>query len=421
MPLVIPLAHDFVCPWCWIALSQARRLAAEFDVTFDWLGYELYPGDTAWPEPATAESGPGEDRPKTPSRLALAHAAEGMPPPREPRPERVRTFHAHEAVEYAKLDGKQDLMVERLYRAYWERGEQINELKVLTRLASGLIDDLDEFEHSVRSRRFRDRITLFDEPARAKGVYSLPTYWIGGERYAAQPTTILREALRAHAKPAGLGDLYLSLTFGSAPAERPYVVINMASTIDGKTATGERHEHAMDLGSDADHEAMRRIQSNVQAVLLGAGSLRATPGLWYPKRLWRFVATRSGDLPRDGRFFTDVPDRAVVISPGCANVPGALTFGGQEIDWPAALRHLRRELGIESLLVEGGGELNASLLAQDLADELFLTVAPKVRLGRHVPTYADGDPLPRKAVLRFELVSERRVGDEMFLRYRRAR
>jgi riboflavin biosynthesis pyrimidine reductase len=53
-------------------------------------------------------------------------------------------------------------------------------------------------------------------------------------------------------------------------------------------------------------------------------------------------------------------------------------------------------------------------------DELFLTIAPKVRLGRDVPTYAGGEALPREAIQRFSLVEHQAVGDEIFLRYRRA-
>lgn len=221
---------------------------------------------------------------------------------------------------------------------------------------------------------------------------------------------VLRQALWAHAGSRQIGDLYADLTLGPAQGYRPYVAINMAATIDGKIVTGERSEAVMDLGSEVDHEAMRRIESVADAVMIGAGTLRATKGLWYPVRLRRYVATVSGDLPREGRFFTDAPDRAHVITP---------TEG--DVDWPAVLAEMRRVHGVERLLVEGGSELNASLLAADLVDELFLTVTPKVKLGRDVPTLAGGAALPREGVMGFQLVSERRIGDEVFLRYRRSR
>lgn len=210
---------------------------------------------------------------------------------------------------------------------------------------------------------------------------------------------------------------YADLQFPQPPPDRPYVFINMVTTIDGKILTGERDEPVMDLGSKVDHEAMRRIERATDGVMIGAGSLRATKGLWYPRELARIVVTGSGEIPTDGRFFTDAPDRAFV----CTEAPIQLPAGVRRLplDLPDALRVLRQEHGIAHLLCEGGSELNASLLSADLVDELFLTVAPKIKLGRDVPTYADGMPLPREQVQRYGLLTVDRVGDEVFLRYRR--
>ena len=82
---------------------------------------------------------------------------------------------------------------------------------------------------------------------------------------------------------------------------------------------------------------------------------------------------------------------------------------------------LREGHGLKTLLVEGGSELNASLLSADVVDELFLTLAPKVKLGRETPTLTGGDALARESMRRFRLVSCQPVGDEVFLRYRRER
>ena len=78
-----------------------------------------------------------------------------------------------------------------------------------------------------------------------------------------------------------------------------------------------------------------------------------------------------------------------------------------------------REKGVERLYVLGGSDLNGQLLGADLVDELFLTVAPKVRLGDDLPTYAGGEALPRSDLLDFTLVESHVVQDEVFLRYRR--
>lgn len=215
--------------------------------------------------------------------------------------------------------------------------------------------------------------------------------------------------------------VYPGLSFGPALPDRPYVAINMVATIDGKTVSGGRDETVEDLGSPTDHATMRQIESAGDAVLIGAGLMRATPGLWYPRQIKRFVATRGGDLDWQSRFFTDAPDQAWVVGPAAIMPAGTqcLDTGG-EADWHQVLGTIRRVHGVERLIVEGGSELNAGLLKADLVDELFLTLAPKIKLGRDVATYAGGEPLARSALLQFSLVSCQPVGDEVFLRYRRA-
>ena len=96
-------------------------------------------------------------------------------------------------------------------------------------------------------------------------------------------------------------------------------------------------------------------------------------------------------------------------------------MGSGDVDWPAVFRTFRQDMGIERLLVEGGSELNAALMKLDLVDELFLTLAPKIKLGRDVPTYADGEPLDRTEIQKYDLVSCLPVEGEVFLRYRRRR
>jgi len=197
------------------------------------------------------------------------------------------------------------------------------------------------------------------------------------------------------------------IAFPSATDDRPYVAINMVTTIDGKIITGDRAEHVMDLGSRHDHARMRQIEAAVDAVMIGAGTLRATPKLWYDARLIRVVVSSSGVVDRSCRFFTDAPERAHVLD------------GSRP--WSDVFRWMRHELGIERLLVEGGSELNASVLEEGWVDEMFLTVAPKVKLGRLTPTYAGGDPLPRDLIQSYELLSCEPIEDEVFLRYRRRR
>ncbi len=219
--------------------------------------------------------------------------------------------------------------------------------------------------------------------------------------------------------------VYSDLTFPDAWGDRPWVSLNMVATLDGKILSGERTETVMDLGSATDHATMRAIESAQDAVMIGAGSLRATAGLWYPQRLGRYVVSASGNVDTGSRFFTDAPERAYLVTEpsGAERTPSSVLriVTGPPIDLGAVLATMRAEHLVRHLLVEGGSELNAGLFALDLIDEIFLTVAPKIKLGRDVPTIAGGDPLDRSELRSFALLSVTTVGDEVFLRYRRSR
>jgi len=168
---------------------------AEFSgLEFDWLAYELMPEELPW-ETAPPMPEVKSKRPRTPTRMDLAYAAQGMDRPTVTRPKQMRTHNAHEAAEFARTQGVLDAFVGRLYRAYWEEGNVIGDVEVITCLAEGLIDDLDGLREAILGRRFAEKITPFDDGAYATGVYNVPTFWIGEERYAEQPIRVLRTAL----------------------------------------------------------------------------------------------------------------------------------------------------------------------------------------------------------------------------------
>lgn len=214
---------------------------------------------------------------------------------------------------------------------------------------------------------------------------------------------------------------YEDLSFPDPPPDRPYTFINMVTTIDGKILTGGRDEHVMDLGSKTDHQVMRRIESCADAVMIGAGTLRATPGLYFDCRLLRVVVSNdegilwkpNGELRR---FFADCPEMAFVATDKTMSFPNGVRALPGDL---SAMSKALRDLGVRQLLCEGGSELNASMLRADLVDELFLTLAPKIKLGRDIPTYAGGEPLPRDLVQHFELIESHVVENEVFVHYRR--
>jgi 2,5-diamino-6-(ribosylamino)-4(3H)-pyrimidinone 5'-phosphate reductase len=221
-------------------------------------------------------------------------------------------------------------------------------------------------------------------------------------------------------------DLYSRLVFPSPTSDRPYTVINMVETVDGKTLVGQPGSTAAGLGGPTDQLLMRRIQGCVDAALIGAGTLR-TGNVIYRPEMWRAVVTASGDVPLSNRFFTDAPGKAIVFAP--ESLPDAIrgrlsavarveTAGAESVDVREVCRILRQNYGVQSLAVEGGGSTNFDFLNAGLIDELFVTVAPKLKGGAHLPTPVDGAGLPDRDFIALAVMSLYRDDDELYLRYR---
>ena len=234
-------------------------------------------------------------------------------------------------------------------------------------------------------------------------------------------------------------EIYSDLAFPPPSADRPYVVINMVTTVDGKatSSTGK----SSSLGSALDRLAMRRIRCAVDAVMCGAETLRrenVKPGV--PKemeagRIARgfspqpiaLTVTASGNLPLDRSYFRSTAFERVVVTVESAPEErvAALALharivraGENAVDLPLMMKFLVEQLGIRRLLVEGGPTMNAELISLGLADELFWTVAPKILGGTGGRTMVEGIPLRPENGPGMQLVSIHEHESELFLRYR---
>ena len=215
--------------------------------------------------------------------------------------------------------------------------------------------------------------------------------------------------------------------------DRPYVVVNFATTLDGRAAMGGR---SGPIGSDTDTEMLQMLRTRVDAVMIGAGTMRAErygrivsdPALrarreriGLPHDPLAVIVSGRLDLPWDAPLFTDGGGRVLIFTASEAEPPQTKTPVRVErhqvgVDIAKALRHLREERGIRALLCEGGPGLHNQLQATELVDELFLTIAPKLPGGEE-PHILEGD-LPRIGLWELAWLLEER--SELFARYRRA-
>lgn len=196
MPRVIRLAHDIICPWCWIAFHQVQQLQQEFDVTFDWVGHELFPPDMEWPDPAPPVEHDSRRAP-VPTRLELAYFASGVTPPtpKTRPPGGMRSHNVLLAFEWAKQDGCLEPLLNKLYRAYWEEGQVVNDLDVLADLARGIASNPAKLIESVKAEEFAEKVISFDDPSYEAGVFNVPTFFVGALKLAEQPLPVLRTAI----------------------------------------------------------------------------------------------------------------------------------------------------------------------------------------------------------------------------------
>lgn len=233
---------------------------------------------------------------------------------------------------------------------------------------------------------------------------------------------------------------YNDMAFPEPAGDRPYTYVNMAMTLDGKVAVGNRGY--LLSGSAADRRAMDELRARADAVMVGAGTVRlddpplrvrskdlrgrrAEAGL--PEDPIAVVVTRSCSVSPTAKVFAGTAAGAVVIT--CAEAPDecrdalakvarVLVCGEQEVDLKAAVAMLRHDLGVRRLLVEGGPSLVFSLLRDELVDELFVTVAPLIKGGRDTPTLVEGEGFEYGRMPRLSLLSARDAEGELFLRYR---
>ncbi len=202
-----------------------------------------------------------------------------------------------------------------------------------------------------------------------------------------------------------------------AGEQRPVVAVNFATTLDGRaTISGVSGP----IGSAADTAMLVGLRKRFDAVMIGAGTMRAERyGALPGGRLMVIISGRL-DLPWDAPLFAEERSRVVIFTSSEAEPPQLaaqleLIRHEGSVDLAAALGHLRREHRVRALLNEGGPRLHGQLQAAGLVDELFLTFAPKLA-GGVAPQILEGE-LPGVAEL--ELCWLLEEDGELFTRYRR--
>ncbi|MDX9992950.1 MAG: dihydrofolate reductase family protein [Anaerolineales bacterium] len=210
---------------------------------------------------------------------------------------------------------------------------------------------------------------------------------------------------------------------------QPYVIINAAMSLDGKIDTFERR--GAQISSAEDKRRVLELRASVDAVLVGGNTLnnenpkltvklpelaqqRLAAGL--PANPAKVGIVTRAALDPNGDFIQAGPARRIVFTtpktePAQREMLAAagveiLLHDAPRVDLGLALQTLNA-LGMNRIMVEGGGTLIAEFVRLGLADELQLYLAPKLFGGVNAPSLVAGDGWPASEVKTLALVEAR--------------
>ena len=178
---------------------------------------------------------------------------------------------------------------------------------------------------------------------------------------------------------------------------RPFVHVNCAMSADGKIAGVERKQ--VRISSDEDMKRVKELRKKYDAILVGVGTILAddphltVKELDYDTNPIRIVIDPHGRTPDSAMVLDERAPTVMITSADCEkewDCEETIQFEG-ELRLSEILETLAEEIGIESILVEGGGETIASFFREGLVDRYTVFVGGLIIGGRTAPTPAGGD------------------------------
>jgi len=212
----------------------------------------------------------------------------------------------------------------------------------------------------------------------------------------------------------------------------------MAISLDGRIGTHKR-EH-ITLGTRHDRLLMDKLRARNDAVIVGAGTVRhdgypvivrdkatrerhGKSGSPHPLNV---ILSRELNLPLNRPIFTNSDiSRLILTTRGASasrlkrfeKIAEVVVVPRKTIPAAVVLTELAKR-GIKSVLLEGGGETHYEFARAGLIDELYVTITPRLIGGKGAPSLLDGKGFLKADHIRLELMSTRRIEDELFLRYK---
>ncbi len=214
-----------------------------------------------------------------------------------------------------------------------------------------------------------------------------------------------------------------------------FIFSNLAISLDGKIATANRIHFP--LGTDYDRKQMQVLRRKCDAVLMGASTLRAFKRPCLVKNTKKqpvnvILSSKLKGISPDWPFFKDTHLKRILFVDSRISSKKLRDFKENskiirlkpETPKNTTARQIIRVLEqfkIRCLLIEGGGGVMWDFVSQNLIDEYHVTLTPWLIGGGKSPTLVDGLGFFPDEVIGLKLKKCRRIGDELYLTYCRAR
>ena len=178
---------------------------------------------------------------------------------------------------------------------------------------------------------------------------------------------------------------------------RPFIHVNCAMSADGKIAGDDRTQ--VRISSDEDKTRVKGLRKQYDSILVGVGTVLADdPHLTLKDRDYdtnpvRIVLDPHGKTPDNAQVLNDRAPTVMVTLEGCArswDCDEIIRAGKDTLDLESVMQQLA-DLGIENILVEGGGKTISSLFRARMVDRYTVFVGGLVIGGKDAPTPCDGD------------------------------
>ena len=203
---------------------------------------------------------------------------------------------------------------------------------------------------------------------------------------------------------------------------RPFIHVNCAMSADGKIAGSDRIQTR--ISSEEDIFRVRELRKRSDAVLVGVGTVISddphltVKGASYGDNPVRIVIDPSGRTPKDSQIADSRASTIILTDSSCKEEwkHAEAVRCGNPFDIVKAME-LLSELGIENILVEGGGRTIASLFENGLVDKYTVFVGGLIIGGKDSPTPADGDGWVKEKGIELKMKTAEVLGNGVLITY----